>query len=529
MNSPNSSSKNAQVKAGSQAKFEGKSLAAAILAHVLLLIGAFFISFNYFQSVQNPANFQSTVQSGGSADTKFQIQGKRQPISAPISHFKGIFAEGLPAQFAIQEVGRNPSPIAKLETLPCSSLSSGLGGLGGSGGGLGNGFGNSLGNSLANGLGNGIENHLRFEQIPVQMRQRCSKTERLQRLKEMGGIPACEDAVVKALKWLKANQNPDGSWGDDSKIKMTGLALLAYFGHCETQTSEEFGESIIRGVIYLINIGIKNQGRLINPHEKIIDCYEHAIGTYALGEAVTLCKDLDLVVPFATEITGQAANYIMTMQNSRGSWDNNYDKSTDQANTPVSGWQMQALAACRNVHIQPDLLVNIIDKALHSMNLCQDEKGRFGENSEWCSECEYGSLTGVGMLCNQIWGREESQEVKRAANYIYLNSNFDYNGPKPNLECHYYESQAMIQMGGRYWNKYNQMFRDTVLSNQNSNGSWNTPLSQKESKAINHCNSAEKMSAKVYRTTLCILMLEVYYRDLTTSEASGAPQIHRKP
>ena len=135
-------------------------------------------------------------------------------------------------------------------------------------------------------------------------------------------------------------------------------------------------------------------------------------------------------------------------------------------------------------------------------------------------------LTGVGMLCNQIGAREESLEVRKAADYIYLNSKFDYNGPEPNLDGHCYESQAMIQMGGRYWNKYNQMLRDRLLSNQNSNGSWNTPLSQRESAAINHCNSAERMGAKVYRTTLCILMLEVYYRDLTTSDA---PQIHKKP
>ena len=43
---------------------------------------------------------------------------------------------------------------------------------------------------------------------------------------------------------------------------MTGLALLAYFGHCETPVSEEFGDSCMKGIVYLVNLGMKNDGKL---------------------------------------------------------------------------------------------------------------------------------------------------------------------------------------------------------------------------------------------------------------------------
>jgi hypothetical protein len=82
-----------------------------------------------------------------------------------------------------------------------------------------------------------------FGAIPATMRKRCSKEDRLQRLAETGGMPQCEDAVVKALRWMKSTQAADGSWGEGNKAAMTGLGLLAYLGHCETPISEEFGDS----------------------------------------------------------------------------------------------------------------------------------------------------------------------------------------------------------------------------------------------------------------------------------------------
>jgi hypothetical protein len=115
--------------------------------------------------------------------------------------------------------------------------------------------------------------------------KRCAKADHLQRITQNGGTPAWEDAVVKGLRWLKANQAPDGSWGGH-KAAMTGLALLAYSGHCETPASAEFGESCLKGIVYLVDPGLKNNGKLAtNPGENSWP-YEHAIATYALAEAL---------------------------------------------------------------------------------------------------------------------------------------------------------------------------------------------------------------------------------------------------
>ena len=67
---------------------------------------------------------------------------------------------------------------------------------------------------------------------------------------------------MKALRWFKTVQRRDGSWGGSHQVAQTGLVLLAYLGHCETPLSEEFGEAVTNGMVYLIENSVKNKGRL---------------------------------------------------------------------------------------------------------------------------------------------------------------------------------------------------------------------------------------------------------------------------
>lgn len=62
------------------------------------------------------------------------------------------------------------------------------------------------GNDFADGWGSGEEaGGGGFTSIPATMRERCSKEDRLQRLANNGGNERCEEAVEKALQWIKKN------------------------------------------------------------------------------------------------------------------------------------------------------------------------------------------------------------------------------------------------------------------------------------------------------------------------------------
>jgi hypothetical protein len=349
-----------------------------------------------------------------------------------------------------------------------------------------------------------------FGTIPDIMKKRCSKADRLARLKETGGTPACEDAVVKALRWFKSSQSQDGSWAGGSA--MTGLALLAYLGHCETPLSEEFGESCLRAITSLVNLGMKNHGKLSdNPGAKQFP-YEHAIATYALAEAATFCKEIKINVPNLQETAQKAGQFIIDNQHPSGGWDYSYNESGARGgDLSITAWQIQALKACKHTGLDFRNLPNCASRAMAYVEKLASSAGGFGYTSANApAGTDYFTLTGAGVLSLQLWDRGSRSAARNGAKYIGKNTRFDYNSEFADLYGHYYEAQAMMNRGGEQWRRYNSLFRDQLLKNQNADGSWKTPGGGKTLRAV----APQYVQDVHYRTCLCTLMLEVYYRFL---------------
>jgi hypothetical protein len=348
-----------------------------------------------------------------------------------------------------------------------------------------------------------------FVPIPLEVSKRCSKEDRLQRINTTGGTPACEDAVLKSLRWLKSQQQDDGSWGGGPSAAMTGLALLAYFGHCETNASTEFGESCQKGIVYLVNLGLKNDGKMASNYTANSWCYEHAIATYALGEASTFCNNPKAPIPYLKEITEKAGQYIIDHQADNGGWAYAYATTKGHTDTSVVGWQIQALRACSHTDIRYKGMSSCIKKGLEYLDTTQNGNGAFGYTGPPPADGKYAGLTGVGVLCHQMWNEGKKREVTKGLKYIKENVKFDWNTADSNLYAAYYESQAMMQSGGKDWEFYNDLIRDQLLANQNADGSWKQTVGKLHN------------DSPVFRTALCTLMLEVYYR-FTSSNDRGA-------
>jgi hypothetical protein len=339
--------------------------------------------------------------------------------------------------------------------------------------------------------------------LPPPIRSRCSKEERLARLQKTGGTIEGEEAVVRSLQWLKATQNPDGSWDNAHSVAMTGFAILVYLGHCETPLSQEYGETVLKGITYLVNNGLKNDGRLTNKDLGNIQwVYDHGIATYALAESYTFCKTLDVNIPDLDTVTKKAGDIIMQGQADSGGWVYKFE-SSDTGDNSVGFWQIQALKACKHTGLWTDSKFKpTVRKALGWLSKVQGKDGAIGYRN---NSAQSPGLTGGGVLAFQMWDEGRSGEARKGIKYIAENSKFKWGDESANLYYHYYNAQAMINNGGKEWDDFNNMFRDELIKAQNKDGSWTQG-------GVKHGPINTHMA-----TCMAALMLEVYYRFLPGS------------
>ncbi len=345
--------------------------------------------------------------------------------------------------------------------------------------------------------------------IPGSMSGRMGGAARKTLMTAKGGKDKSEQAVLKGLRWLVKNQNADGSWGPSNKGAMTGLALLSFLGHGELPTSPEFGPTVEKAVNWLLTEGAKNEGRL--SMAKAFNqqgVYEHGIAAYALGEYYTMTKD-----ERAIELFKQAIDHIIKGQGPDGGWMYAFDKS--KSDTSVSGWQIQALKAAHLSGLNISLVDETMDKAMLNLKRVRGKEGGFGYRGP---EDRY-SLTGVGVLCTYFWKQKKDDMVKDGMDYIIKRVKSDqpikYAGSTADLYAWYYNTQAALMFGGSAWTTWNRLFQDEICDNQSADGSW-PPAGGK----AHGPQSTSAGIGPVYRTTLCILMLEVYYRYMPSTKGS---------
>ena len=318
-------------------------------------------------------------------------------------------------------------------------------------------------------------------------------------------IPGMNDksraAVERSLKWLRENQNADGSWGDGNKSAMTGLALLCYLGFGELPDSEQYGFTIASAVQWLLDNGTKFEGRLgMETAFSKNGVYEHGIATYALGEFYALTHD-ERVLPLLT----QAVAHIVEGQGPGGGWMYGFDKTANDLS--VSGWQIQALKAAYLTKLNLPGVDAALDKAMRYLESVQGPKGGYGYRT---AEDRY-SLSGVGILSRIFW-KGERGELRKGMEWLIeeteKNHPVKYRGESADLYAWYYHTQASLMFGGAAWAKWNRWFQDELCAAQSTDGSW--PVAG--AKGAGGFQTAENKTGAVYRTTLCTLMLEVFYR-----------------
>lgn len=334
-----------------------------------------------------------------------------------------------------------------------------------------------------------------FGMIPASMRKRCSAEDRLARLAANGGTPACEAAVVKSLDWIKQHQNRDGSWGETHRAAATGLALLAYLGHCETPLSEKYGESILNATLFLIGQSNAHQGLLIDKANASLSLHEHAIATMALAEAHVFNKQLQIQVPGLEDAVRLAGQRLIDSTISAGGW--SLAKNDTAADIHLTCLNLLALKACKLTNIDFRGLSACAKKALTAL---KDPK----------------AAPGLLSLTHQLWGNSDIHAARTAHQTINRQARFLWAPAQTDLWSLYFDTNALHNHGGKTWTDFNASLLPELLKAQAHDGSFSDPGEPTTSVAPLTTFLTGK-SAEHFRTCLTTLTLEVYYRYTTST------------
>ena len=327
-------------------------------------------------------------------------------------------------------------------------------------------------------------------------------------LQKIPGSDLTEKAVLKSLRWLKANQTSEGYWPGQDTTAMTGLALLAYLAHGEVPVSKEFGSTVESALKYLL--GHQDSRGYFSQN-----VYAHAIATYAVAEAFTMTRIVNLKTPLENGV-----RLIIDGQQTNGSFDYNYKKG-DRFDTSVTGWQIQALKAALIAGVNlPGLEESLSRSArfLQTEAFARDGSGFVYDGKPGIPATGGGkpSMTGVGVLCLQMLGKPNAPQVLAGLKTLQ-NAELEWPATgKAGVYAGYYINQAKFHGNDKTaWNRWNNLMKKQLLTRQKPDGHWE--------------QGDYDNGSHVYTTTLSTLMLEVYYRYLPTyaKRPESAPPSNR--
>ena len=263
-------------------------------------------------------------------------------------------------------------------------------------------------------------------------------------------------SVEKALAWLKATQDPNGSWSGSTAD--TAFALLAFMSYGNVPNQGLYGAEVSKGVRYLLS-QVRSDGYLAGRGGNM---YSHGIATLALSQAYGMSGDKNV-----RKVLDRAVNLIVKTQNREGGW--RYNPAPNDADISATIMQVMALRGAKDsgLHVPNETL----ERAVKYIGSCRDPRsGGYCYQAGRNNDPGY-ARTAAGVCVLQLSGEYNAKEIAQAIDYMdkkqYDRSHYWYGN--------YYAAHAYHQVGGERWSKYYENMTELLLDNQETNGSWRRP------------------------------------------------------
>lgn len=320
--------------------------------------------------------------------------------------------------------------------------------------------------------------------------------------------PTCEKMRVKALAYLVGVQRTGGDYKRESEktkdiesstnnidVTLTSLALLAFRSEGSTVEMGRYASNIKRGVDWLAKKARRTGEFCQKDTDQIIyqiyTNFHTSLAAWALSETADTKTHRRILV--------RAARYLEKQQDEKtGGW--GYSKFWKLYGRDTSwGWTCIApthlvvtvLALLDSIGIEVD--DDIIQRGMRYVTKCRGQSGGFGYMMAYRG-LQYPGTTAGALVSACVSRLEWSDEWHQSQRYLRRNLSNLPNYKK--AEClnyyHLFAALASVLTSREDYRDYWNLYRDTWVSEQNEDGSWN-----------------DSMGGKVYGTAIRLIIMQL--------------------
>jgi hypothetical protein len=332
-----------------------------------------------------------------------------------------------------------------------------------------------------------------------------------------------EKAVDRALSWLASREASGGSFPTypSAQPAVTSLCTMAFLSRGHQPGVGPNGQGLNKAIDFVLSCqrsdGLFSFQEPSPMHEdrqaSHSAVYNHAISGLMLGEvygqvsgprARNVKTAIERALKFSMELQSRPK-----MDQDTGGW--RYLRrlpSGVDSDLSVTGWQLMFLRSAKNAEF------NVPEKAItaaidYVRQRWDSQSGGFNYVAHYFQpgfRITRG-MTGAGILCLSMAGQHETIIARSAGTWLLEHPFMTFNDSVPNSRddrffySAYYCSQAMAQLGGRYWEQFFPKLVDVLLEKQSSDGSW-----------PEEPHSGDAIFGNVYTTALAVLSLTPPYQ-----------------
>jgi hypothetical protein len=323
--------------------------------------------------------------------------------------------------------------------------------------------------------------------------------------------------VDRALAWLATQQRADGSFPtlEIGQPAVTSLCVLAFLARGHLPGEGRYGTTLDRAIRYVLD-SQKPDGLFsrivpaafsppLSPGHN--SNYNHPIAGLMLAEVYGMTKgDLNRRIrPAIGNAILYASRRLPQPKRSsaeEGGWRYFACRSGDCSDLSITSWHLFFLRSCKNAGFE--VPPHLVEDALRYVDrLYRPDLGTFVYAID--DPVVTRAMAGAGILSLSLGGKHGDERAQRAGDFILRHPFTRFNAPEFENERFFYSafytSQAMFQLGGKYWREFYPVLARTLTSNQGRDDSWS-----RDSHVF------EREYGQDYSTALAVLALSPPYQ-----------------